>query len=133
MGDENVRLIQSAFAEYLQGNLSAILDLVDPEFEWTYLEPSLANPEPQVCHGRQEFQRALQRQLHAGFTVELEEVQGHGEHVVVIVHLPGLDHHRVRQANDRNYEVFTIQQGRITALRACHDRDEALRVASLVP
>jgi hypothetical protein len=34
--------------------------------------------------------------------------------------------HRVRNGADRNYDVFTIRDGRIVALRACRNRDEAL-------
>lgn len=132
MADDNVQFIHTLFADYRQGNLTTILDQVDPAFAWTYLDPSFADPEPQVCIGREQLQIALGRQLNAGFAVELEEIQGHGDHVMVVIHMPGIDQHRVRQANDRNYAVFTIQNGFITALRACHDRAEALRVMGAV-
>jgi len=36
--------------------MTAMLNLVDPDLEWTYLDPSAATPRPQVCHGRGELQ-----------------------------------------------------------------------------
>ena len=55
-----------------------------------------------------------------------------GSDVVAVIHLPGVDQYRARQADDRNYDVFTFQEGRIVARRACIDsRAEALRIAGL--
>jgi hypothetical protein len=45
---------------------------------------------------------------------------------VIVTHTPGLDAVRARKANDRNYDVFTLQGGRVVAIRACRDREEAL-------
>ncbi len=33
---------------YASGDLDGMLDLVDPELEWTYLDPALEHPTPQV-------------------------------------------------------------------------------------
>jgi ketosteroid isomerase-like protein len=131
MSDDNVELIRTAYAAYARGDLTSLLDLVDPELEWTYLDPSFADPEPQRCHGRHELAAALQRQARRGLRSELEEVIGHGDRVMVVVHTPGVDAHRVRQADDRNYDVLTLRQGRIVALRACRDRQEALAVTGI--
>jgi hypothetical protein len=38
-----------------------MLELVDPDLEWTYMDPSLEDPEPQVCRGRHELESALER------------------------------------------------------------------------
>jgi hypothetical protein len=37
-----------------------------------------------------------------------------------------VDAYRVRPANDRNFTVLTMRDGRIVALRDCRDRREAL-------
>ena len=63
-----------------------------------------------------------------GLRAELEEVAGRGELVMVGVRTPGFDCHRVRRADDRNYSVLTVRDGRVVALRDCRDRREALDV-----
>jgi ketosteroid isomerase-like protein len=108
-----------------------MLEVVDPDLEWTYLDPSLEDPQPQVCHGRHELEAALARQARQGLRARLEEAVGHGDRVMVVVRTPGVDTYRVRQADDRNYDVFTVQDGRVVALRACRDRQEALRLTGL--
>lgn len=129
--NENVALIRGAYDAYARGDLATMLEVVDPDLEWTYLDPSLEDPQPQVCHGRHELESALARQAGLGLQAQLEEVLGHGDRVMVVVRTPGVDAYRVRQADDRNYDVFTVHGGRIVALRACRDRQEALRLAGI--
>ena len=131
MSNENVALIRRAYDAYARGDLAAMLEVVDPDLEWTYLDPSLADPQPQVCHGRHELESALARQAGRGLRAQLEEAVGHGDRVMVVVRTPGVDAYRVRQADDRNYDVFTVRDGRIVALHACHDRQEALHLTGI--
>jgi ketosteroid isomerase-like protein len=125
MPSENENLIRTAYEAYSRGDLSQLLELVDPDLEWTYLDPAYENPEPQTCHGRPELEWALRGQADRGLVSELEEVTAHGDKVMVAVRTPGIDQRRARQADDRNYLVLTLQQGRIVAMRACRDREEA--------
>jgi len=131
MSDQNVVLIRRAYDAYARGDLATMLEVVDPDLEWTYLDPSLEDPQPQVCHGRHELESALNRQAGRGLRAQLEEVVGHGDRVMVVVRTPGVDAYRVRQTDDRNYDVFTVRDGRIVALRACRDRQEALRLTGI--
>jgi ketosteroid isomerase-like protein len=108
-----------------------MLQIVAADLEWTYLDPSLADPALQTCQGRSELEAAVRRQADRGLTSRLEELIANGDRVVVTVHTPGIDALRVRQAHDRNYDVLTVRDGRITAIRACRDRGEALAVAGL--
>ena len=94
---------------------------------WTYLDPALEDPEPQVCHGRHKFQTALERQAEQGLKAELEEVAAVGDRVMVVVRTPGIDAFRRRKADDRRYALFTVRDGRIVAMRDCRDREEARR------
>jgi ketosteroid isomerase-like protein len=91
MPDPTVALIRQAYAAYARGDTAAMLDLVDPDLEWTYLDPSSADPRPQVCHGRGELAAALAQQAERGLRSQLEEVIGHGDTVVVTVRTPGVD------------------------------------------
>jgi ketosteroid isomerase-like protein len=126
----NAALIRQAYKQYAHGVLAAMLDLVDEDLEWTYLDPSESDPEPQVCHGRHEFERALERRRAQGLRSELEEVIERGDHVVVVTHTPGLDAFRERQADDRNIDVLTFRAGHIVALRACRNRAEAMALVT---
>jgi ketosteroid isomerase-like protein len=78
MSKENAELIRRAYQAYASGDLAAMLELVDPELEWTYLDPALEHPTPQVCHGRQELEQVLGvdlDQVVAAVTAELGGVQ----------------------------------------------------------
>ncbi len=131
MANENADLVRRAYEAYAGGDAATLLGFVDPDLEWTYLDPSLEDPEPQVCHGRHELQTALLRLAQQGLRAELEEVAGQGDRVMVVVRAPGVDAFRLRKADDRTFLVVTVRGGRIVALRDCHDRQEALGVAGL--
>jgi ketosteroid isomerase-like protein len=133
MSNENVGLIRRAYQAYASGDLDGMLALVDPELEWTYLDPALERPSPQVCHGRQELEQVLRQWAEHGLWAELEEVTSNGELVMVGVRTPGVDARHGRRGDDRAYSVFTVREGRIVALRDCRDRQEALQVAGVQP
>ena len=129
--EENVARVREAYAAYTRGDTATLLDMVDPDLEWTYLDPATVNPSPQTCHGRGELKVALARQASRGLRMELEEILGQDDKVLVVVHIPGVDAHRATPANDRNYEVLTMRDGQIVALRACRSRAQALAVAGI--
>jgi ketosteroid isomerase-like protein len=131
MLNENAELIRRAYQAYANGDLDAMLDFVDPDLEWTYLDPVLEQPTPQVCHGRQELEQVLRHWAEHGLRAELEEVTSSGELVMVGVRTPGVDGHHDRRGDDRAYSVFTVREGRIVALRDCRDRHEALQLAGI--
>jgi ketosteroid isomerase-like protein len=133
MSNENTDLIRRAYQAYASGDLAAMLELVDPDLEWTYLDPTLEHPTLQVCHGRQELEQVLRGWANHGLRAELEEVAGSGELVMVGVRTPGVDAPFGRGGDDRAYSVFTVRDGRIVALRDCRDRQEALQLAGIPP
>ena len=123
-------VVRRAYEAYARGDLAAMLELVDADLEWTYLDPSSADPEPEVCHGRHELRAALERRSR-GVSAQLEEVVGRGDRVLVVVRRPGIDAERARKTGDRDFDVVTVRAGRIVALRACRDRQEAARIAGI--
>lgn len=129
MPADSESVVRAAYAAYARGDVSGVLELVDPDLEWTYLNPMQDHPAPQTCHGRDELARGIRRQAALGLLPRLEEMTARGDKVLVVVHIPGIDALRVRQSSDRNYAVLTVRDGRITALRACRDRDEARDLA----
>jgi ketosteroid isomerase-like protein len=131
MSNESAESIRRAYQAYASGNLAAMLELVDPGVEWTYLDPNLEHPTPQVCHGRHELEQLLEGWAEHGLRAELEEVISSGELVMVGVRIPGVDAHHGWRQGDRAYSVVTVRAGRIVALRDCRDRQEALRLAGI--
>ncbi len=129
VSNENAELIRRAYEAYSGGDVARMLEFVDPDLEWTYLDPGLQDPEPRVCHGRHELETALQRQAERGLKAELEEVAAWGERVMVVVRTPGADAFRLSKADDRNYAVFKVREGKIVALRDFRDREEAMAAA----
>ena len=132
MSNDNAELIRTAYEAYARGDLVTMLGLIDPDLEWTFLDPSETDPAPQTCHGRHELRHALERQRSQGLRSELEEVIGRGDQVMVVTRTPGLDAVRARQAADRNVDLFTVRAGRVVAMRACRDRYEAMKLAGIV-
>jgi ketosteroid isomerase-like protein len=131
MNDRNGDLVREAYEAYGRGDVARMLEFVDPELQWTYLDPGFENPEPRTCHGRQELQRALQRQAGQGLVSEIDEIATSGDKVMLVLHTPGIDGVRVRSAEDRNYLVLTLRAGRIVSMRACRNRDEAAGFAGV--
>jgi ketosteroid isomerase-like protein len=133
MPDQNTDLIRHAYQAYANGDLAAMLELVDPDLEWTYLDPTLERPTPQVCHGRHELENVLRGWARHGLRAELTEVAANGDLVMVGVRTPRIDAHHGRRGDDRAYSVATVRDGRIVALRDCRDRREALRLVGTRP
>jgi ketosteroid isomerase-like protein len=131
MATENADLIRRAYQAYANGDLATMLQFVDPELEWTYLDPTLEHPTPQVCHGRHELEDVLRVWADHGLRAELDEVAANGDLVMVGVRTPGVDAYYGRRGDDRAYSVFTVRGGRIVALHDCRDRQEALHLTGI--
>jgi ketosteroid isomerase-like protein len=85
----NEAVIRSAYGQYAEGDLARMLEFVDPDLEWTYLDPAVEDPQPQTCHGRHELETSLQGLLDSGLRSHLEEVRGQGDRIMVVVRTPG--------------------------------------------
>jgi ketosteroid isomerase-like protein len=131
MCNQSEWIVREAFLAYDRGDVAAMMDFVDPELEWTYLDPALENPRPQTCHGRGELEKALHRQADRGLRAELEQVIAAGEKVIVVMRTPGVEQYRIWQSDDRTYDVVTVREGMIVGLHACRDRGEAWSLAGI--
>jgi ketosteroid isomerase-like protein len=74
MTDRNEALVREAYEAYGRGDVARMMEFVDPELEWTYLNPAFENPEPETCHGRDQLQWALERQAEQGLASQVEEI-----------------------------------------------------------
>jgi ketosteroid isomerase-like protein len=131
MCNENEWIVREAFLAYDRGDVERMMDFVDPDLEWTHLDPGLGKSQLRTDHGRCELENALRRQLDLGLRAELEEVIAAGEHVMLVMRTPGVDEYRSRQDDDRTYDVATVRDGLIVELRACRDRGEARSLAGI--
>lgn len=131
MADRNEAVVREAYEAYGRGDVARMLEFVDPELEWTYLNPAFEDPEPDTCHGRDQLRLALERQAGQGLASQIEEIAASGDKVMVVIRTPGIDRVRARQAGDRNFLVLTLDQERIIKMRACRDLDEARAFAGI--
>jgi ketosteroid isomerase-like protein len=131
MPNENEAVVRAAYEAYGRGEVSMLLELVHPDLEWTYLDPTMSNPQPQTCHGRQELAEALGQQAGRGLVSEVQEIASSGDKVMVAVRTPGAGQRRASQADDRTYLVLTLDQGLIVAMRGFRDRAEAYSYTGL--
>jgi ketosteroid isomerase-like protein len=133
MAGRNEAVVREAYEAYGRGDVARMLEFVDPELEWTYLNPELENAEPETCRGRDQLRVALERQAGQGLASQIEEISARGDTVMVVIRTPGIDRVRVRQAGDCNFLVLTLDQERIVKMRACRDREEARTFAAEQP
>lgn len=131
MCNQNEWIVREAFLAYNRGDIAGMMDYVDPDLEWTYLDPAMQDPQPQTCHGRDELEKALLRQAETGLRAELEQVIAAGEKVMLVMRTPGVDQYRQWQAGEQTYDVLTVRDGVIVALQACRDRCEAQTLAGI--
>jgi ketosteroid isomerase-like protein len=131
MCNQNEWIVREAFIAYNRGDVPRMMDFVHPDLEWTYLDPAFPNPSPQTCRGRDQLEKALLRYAERGLRTEVEQVVASGGKVFLVTRTPGVDRHRARQTDDLNFDVVTVKDGLIVALRACHDRAEARALADI--
>jgi len=131
MCNQSEWIVREAFRAYDQGEMSRMMDFVDPDLEWTYLDPSLDDPQPQTCHGRGELEKALRHQAAQGLRAEVEQVLASGERVMLVLRTPGVEQYRHWQVDDRTYFLVTVRGGLIVEMQACRDRTEAQALAGI--
>ena len=131
MCNQNEWIVREAFLAYDRGDVARMMEFVDPDLEWTFLDPSLGDPHPQTCRGRGELEKALRRQAERGLRPELEQVIAAGNKVMLVMRTPGVDQYRQWEADDRTYDVVTVKNGLIVGLCACRDRGEAHVMAGI--
>jgi ketosteroid isomerase-like protein len=125
MCNQSEWIVRAAFLAYDRGDVARMMDFVDPDLEWTYLDPDLQDPQPETRRGREELEKALRRQADRGLRAELEQVIAAGETVILVMRTPGIDQYRRWQAGHLTYDVVTVRDGLIVGLHACRDRGEA--------
>ena len=84
MCNQNEWIVREAFLAYDRGDITRMMDFVDPDLEWTYPGAGLEHSQPQTYRGREELAKALQRQADLGLHAQLEEVVAAGDRVILV-------------------------------------------------
>jgi ketosteroid isomerase-like protein len=121
-----IAILRDAYAAFNRGDIDAAVAGLDPQIEWS--EPE-SFPGGGMYHGRDGAKRYLTQSRAAWAEVisEPEQFIDAGERVVVFVHA------RVRAKDSKDWQdvrladVYTVRDGKIVAMRAFGDRQEALR------
>jgi uncharacterized protein len=123
--DANVETLRRGYAALNRGDLSAVLELLDPDIEWH--EPA-HSPDAGTHRGRDSFERFLRGWIESfdGFRVEPERVVERGEDIVAVVHQTGTGRASGLEVEARLAHVWTVADGRAVRWEAVPDIDAAL-------
>jgi ketosteroid isomerase-like protein len=125
MGEADVETLKRGYAALNRGDLSVVLDLLDPEIEWH--EPA-TSPEGGTHHGRDSFERFLQGWLESfeGFRVEPERVVERGDELVAVVRQTGTGRSSGLRVETRLAHVWTVADGKAVRWEAVADPEAAM-------
>jgi ketosteroid isomerase-like protein len=123
--EANVEALQRGYDALNRGELSDVLELLDPDIECHEPEPS---PEAGTHVGRESFERFLGSWIASfeEFRVEPEQVVERGDEVIAVVRQSGRGRAGGVEIDARLAHVWTIKDGRAVSWEALADPDEAL-------
>jgi uncharacterized protein len=126
VAEANVEALQRGYEALNRGDLSVVLELLDPEIEWHEPEPS---PDAGTHAGRDSFERFFRSWIDSfdGFTVEPEQVLERDEKLIAVVHQSGRGRASGVQVDARLAHVWTVKDGRAIRWEAIANVDDALR------
>lgn len=119
--------VRAAFGAFARNDRDEIAQLIARSFVWVFFDPFDDAPTLRTCSGRSQIARRMKNFPASGW--ELVEIASFGPRVAVTTRSP-VDRMRPPwRASDENFHVVEVHDGRVVALRACHDWDEAVRLA----
>jgi uncharacterized protein len=126
VAEANVEALQRGYEALNRGDLSVVLELLDPEIEWHEPEPS---PDAGTHAGRDSFERFFRSWIDSfdGFTVEPEHVLERDDKLIAVVHQSGRGRASGVQVDARLAHVWTVKDGRAIRWEAIANVDDALR------
>ena len=127
MPDANVEALQRGYEALNRGDLSAVLELLDPDIEWHEPAPS---PDAGTHRGRDSFERFFRGWLDSfeDFQVEPEKVVARGGKLIAVVNQSGRGRASGVRVDTRLAHVWTVRDGRAIRWESVADPDEALAV-----
>jgi uncharacterized protein len=125
MSGADVETLKQAYGSLNRGDLSVVLELLDPDIEWH--EPAFS-PHAGSHRGRDSFERFVRGWLESfdGFRVEPEQVVERGDQLVAIVRQTGTGRASGLPVETRLAHVWTVVNGRAVRWEAVPDPEAAL-------
>jgi uncharacterized protein len=125
VGEADVEALERGYAALNRGDLSVVLDLLDPDIEWH--EPG-DSPEAGSHRGRDSFERFFRgwRESFDGFRVEPEQVVQRGNEIVAVVRQTGTGRASGVRVETRLAHVWTVVDGRAVRWEAVPEPDDVL-------
>lgn len=127
MTSSEVHTLRRGYEALNRGDLSVVLELLDPDITWHEPEQSLYAGSHT---GRESFERFLRGWLDAfeGFHVDLESVTQGGDRLVAVVRQTGRGRTSGFPVDARLAHVWTVRDGRAVRWEAVADPDDALGI-----
>ncbi len=116
--------LQRGYEALNRGDLSVVLELLDPDIEWHEPPPS---PDAGTHTGRDSFERFLRGWVDSfdGFRVEPERVVARGDKLIAVVHQSGHGRASGVRVSARLAHVWTVKDGKGVRWESIADPDEA--------
>ena len=121
MGETNVDLARRGFEAVLRGDLDLVSGLLDPNVKWHGGDPSA----PGACRNRKQALAFMRRARARLGDVEVVDVVGAGDKVVVIMGPPASDAGRAWTAAN----LTTFRDGKVVEIVHYPNPDDALAAA----
>jgi ketosteroid isomerase-like protein len=132
MSQENVEILRRGFEAFAQGDVEVVLDLVDPDIEWSAaLAPILGVT---AVRGEAALRRFLVQDLQDGFEdfrAEPLSFEDHGDTVLVLVRYSGRGKESGVEIGQTFHTIYVFRNGTIVKMRDYSTKTEALDAAGL--
>jgi uncharacterized protein len=132
MSQENVEILRRGFEAFAQGDVEVVLDLVDPDIEWSAaLAPILGVT---AVRGKAALRRFLVQDLQDGFEdfrAEPRSFEDHGDTVLVLVRYSGRGKESGVEIGQTFHTIYVFRNGTIVKMRDYSTKTEALEAAGL--
>jgi uncharacterized protein len=133
MSEENVEIMRWGYEAWNRRDFDQILELADPEIEWTFAEGFMPLPGADaVYHGHEGVRRFWETFIDPWeqIAIEVEELRDSGDRVVAFIRFRAVA--RDGLTVDAPFaHVITFRESRVIRFEAFDDRAQALEAAGL--
>ena len=131
MSQENVEVLRRAVEAINRGDVAAVVEFLDPEFEAGV--PPEFSAEPDTYRGHDGIRRYFEsfKATMDAIRYEPESFRDAGDSVVVAVRLTAKGRHTSIPVEQRFGHVWSFREGKVIAIRTYASMDEALHAVGL--
>ncbi len=132
MTEQNIEVVRRSYEAFNSRDLSSITDVMHPDFE-VDLSNSMG-----FDRGNYIGERGLERFFRSywdafdSITIDLEEVHGSGDAIVVVIRARGRGIGSGAEVDARGPHLWRFRDGRVAALALFEHLDDALKAARIV-